>query len=108
MVYACNKKCSIFCLFMSIWGTIQLLLMGLFCNLNSVAFVEFLPLKENYNSLQEFRDDADRIYWEVALRCYVTAILYGFFAVISLVCIRLKKKQIDRKKGLHIHTKEQV
>ncbi|XP_034110658.1 ribonuclease kappa [Drosophila nasuta] len=98
----CNKKCSIFCLFISIWGLIQLLVMGVCCSFNALAFVTHLPLAENYDNLQEFRSDSDRLYKDVALRFYATAALYGVFATLSLLCIRMKKRQMIREKNAEI------
>ncbi|KAH8355162.1 hypothetical protein KR093_007259, partial [Drosophila rubida] len=83
-----NKKCSIFCLCISIWGTIQLLVMGVCLSLNALAFVDHLKLDETYDSVEDFRSDSDSVYQEVAVRFYATAALYGVFAMVSLICIR--------------------
>lgn len=108
MVYACNKKCSIFCLVISIWGIIQLILMGIFYNLNAVSFLDLVPLKTKYNSLDEFRNEADDLYKDLAVRCYVSAIVYGLFVVISLLCLQIKNNQIANAVKKKMYAKEQV
>lgn len=82
--------------------------MGILFNVNTISFLEYVPLKTSYDSLKEFRKDADDLYQILAVRCYVSAIIYGFFAVISLVCIRIKNKQIEGAANKKRYTKELV
>ncbi|XP_034475974.1 ribonuclease kappa [Drosophila innubila] len=108
MVFICNKKCSLFCLFISVWGTIQLLLMGVFFSTHSLAFIPYIPVKDSYDSLDEFREDADVAFNEVAYRCYASAVLYGLFAILSLICIRLKKIQMINRQNRAIRFQSAV
>ncbi|XP_017958695.1 ribonuclease kappa [Drosophila navojoa] len=94
----CGKKCSLFCLFLSIWGTIQLLLMGMSYSLNSMGMFQTLPLKETYKSLQQFRTECDRLNRTLALRCYVSAILYALFAFCSYICFCTRKRRANMQK----------
>lgn len=97
MVYSCNRKCSVFCLFMSIWGIIQCLLMGAFYQVKSLGLVEYLPLKDHYKTLDEFQQEADGLFQKAAIRCYVSGIVYGFFVVLCLVCIRSQNRKMEIK-----------
>lgn len=82
--------------------------MGIFYNMNAIAFLEFLPLKSNYNSLDEFRNEADVLYKGLAVRCFVSAIVYGLFVVISLVCIQMKNNQIANAMKSKMYANGQV
>ncbi|EDW61105.1 ribonuclease kappa-B [Drosophila virilis] len=108
MPCVCGKKCSLLCLFISIWATFQMLLMGMSYSMHSLAFLHSLPLKEHYNSLKEFRTEADNAFRELAIRCYVTAVLYGCFAFISYICLRLRNKQLAATKDAKVHRKRKV
>ncbi|KAH8300255.1 hypothetical protein KR044_012211 [Drosophila immigrans] len=108
MNWVCNIKFAIFCLIISIWGTIQLVVMGVCLSMNALAFVHSLPLDDSFDSLEEFRIESDRVYKEAALRFYVTAALYGVFAVMSLICIRLKKNQNIKLRNEAIRRSHQV
>ncbi|EDW01253.1 GH20554 [Drosophila grimshawi] len=106
MACICGKKCSLFCLVISIWATIQMLLMGIAYTTNSLTFIHSLPLAEHYGSLEEYRSEADRLYGMLALRCYVTAFLYGCIALISYVCLGLRKRkqksEMNEDRKMHI------
>ncbi|XP_023167250.2 ribonuclease kappa [Drosophila hydei] len=97
----CGKKCTLFCLLISIWGAIQLVLMGMSYSLNSLSLIDTLPLKEHYTSLKEFRTDADRLFGDLAIRCYIAAILYALFAIASYLCYCRKKRQQKAKEQPH-------
>lgn len=71
--------------------------MGIFYQVKSLGLVEYLPLKEHYKTLDEFQKDADGLFQKAAIRCYVSAIVYGFFVVVCLVCIRSKNRKIEIK-----------
>lgn len=82
--------------------------MGIFYNLNAVSFLDLVPLKTKYNSLDEFRNEADDLYKDLAVRCYVSAIVYGLFVVISLLCLQIKNNQIANAVKKKMYAKEQV
>ncbi|XP_044778474.1 ribonuclease kappa isoform X2 [Drosophila simulans] len=58
----CGPKLSLCGLIISVWGIVQLVLMGLFFYINSVALIEDLPLEEEYHSLEDFYAAANRAY----------------------------------------------
>ncbi|XP_070134633.1 ribonuclease kappa isoform X2 [Drosophila bipectinata] len=58
----CGPKLSLCGLIISVWGIVQLVLMGLFFYINSVALIEDLPLEEEYHTLEEFYTAANRAY----------------------------------------------
>ncbi|XP_037952430.1 ribonuclease kappa-like [Teleopsis dalmanni] len=63
----CGPKLSLCGLIISVWGIIQLVLMGLFFYIHSVALIEDLPLEEEYKTLEEFYDAANTAYSQVSL-----------------------------------------
>ncbi|ODN02203.1 Ribonuclease kappa [Orchesella cincta] len=82
----CGPKLSLCCLLLSIWGVIQLALMGVFFYIKSVALVEDLPLEEEYKPTEEdmknFYGDVDRAYSQNAFNCWIAACLYvGTFLI---------------------------
>lgn len=71
--------------------------MGIFYQVKSLALMEYLPLQEHYKTLDEFQKDADGLFKKAAIRCYVSAIVYGFFVVLCLLCIRSKNRKMQIK-----------
>ncbi|XP_064543457.1 ribonuclease kappa [Drosophila montana] len=108
MPCVCGKKCSLLCLFISIWAIFQLLLMGMSYSMHSLAFLKSLPLKDHYNSLKEFRTEADRAFGELAIRCYVTAVLYACFAFISYICFCLRNRRLAATRNPNQHHKRKA
>ncbi|XP_017149296.1 ribonuclease kappa [Drosophila miranda] len=92
----CGPKCSFFCLFISAWAVIQLTLMGIFFLLNSMALIDDLPLTPIFHSLEDFRAHADVTYQVVAIRCFVTALLYLCFGILSICCIKRNRAKERR------------
>jgi len=78
----CGPKLSLCCLLLSMWGIIQLSIMGILFYSRSVALVEDLPLKEEggedggYKNINEFFQDVDRGYSQNAYNCWIAACLY--------------------------------
>jgi len=79
----CGPKLSLCCLLLSVWGIIQLALMGIFFYIKSVALIEDLPLKEHHSSPGEFFADVDRAYSQNAYNCWIAACLYVLTLLIS-------------------------
>ncbi|EDW73770.1 uncharacterized protein Dwil_GK19636 [Drosophila willistoni] len=93
----CGKKTAIFFLLISIWGTIQLSLMGIFYAMKSVALIEDIPVDENYSSLEDFQKDSDEAFQAVAVRCFVTAVIYLCTAIICFICLRRNRANERRQ-----------
>ncbi|TRY63564.1 hypothetical protein TCAL_09689 [Tigriopus californicus] len=72
----CGPKLSLCGVILSAWGIIQLALMGVFFWTNSVAFIEDIPLKEEYESKDELINDLEQGYQQNALNCWIAALLY--------------------------------
>ncbi|GAB1865370.1 Ribonuclease kappa [Camponotus japonicus] len=73
----CGPKYALCGLILSVWGIFQLLLMGVFFYVRSVALVEDLPLGEkNFTSLENFYDVVDRGYTQNAYNCWIAACIY--------------------------------
>ncbi|XP_029162849.1 ribonuclease kappa [Nylanderia fulva] len=73
----CGPKYALCGLVLSVWGIFQLLLMGVFFYVRSVALVEDLPLGEKkFTSLQNFYDEVDRGYTQNAYNCWIAACIY--------------------------------
>ncbi|KAI4468472.1 zinc finger c2h2 superfamily [Holotrichia oblita] len=62
----CGPKLSLCGLILSVWGILQLTLMGVFYYIRSVALAEDVPgLEEHFESLEEFYAAADAGYTQV-------------------------------------------
>ncbi|XP_072762557.1 ribonuclease kappa [Anoplolepis gracilipes] len=73
----CGPKYALCGLVLSVWGIFQLLLMGVFFYVRSVALVEDLPLGEKqFTSLENFYDVVDRGYTQNAYNCWIAACIY--------------------------------
>ncbi|EFN66494.1 Ribonuclease kappa [Camponotus floridanus] len=73
----CGPKYALCGLILSVWGIFQLLLMGVFFYVRSVALVEDLPLGEgNFTTLENFYDVVDRGYTQNAYNCWIAACIY--------------------------------
>ncbi|KYN37494.1 Ribonuclease kappa [Trachymyrmex septentrionalis] len=75
----CGPKYALCGLVLSVWGIVQLVFMGVFFYIRSVALVEDLPLeelKENLTSTGEFYKVVDRGYTQNAYNCWIAACIY--------------------------------
>lgn len=57
--------------------------MGVFYYMHSVALIEDLPLKEHYETADEFYADADKAYSQNAFNCWIAALIYVATLVVS-------------------------
>ncbi|KAK4885490.1 hypothetical protein RN001_001761 [Aquatica leii] len=72
----CGPKLSLCGLILSVWGIIQLSLMGIFYYFRSVALFEDIPgLPEKVKSLEDFYMAADKGYTQNAYNCWIAAFL---------------------------------
>ena len=72
----CRPKLSLCGVVLSIWGIIQLSIMGVFFYINSVALIEDINLEERYESMDRLRTDMDKGYHQNAINCWIAALLY--------------------------------
>ncbi|XP_053991279.1 ribonuclease kappa-B [Hylaeus volcanicus] len=72
----CGPKYALCGLILSVWGIFQLLLMGIFFYVKSVALVEDLPLGGSFTDVKEFYAEADRGYTQNAYNCWIAACIY--------------------------------
>ena len=76
----CGPKLSLCGLILSVWGIIQLSLMGVFYYIGSVALFEDIPgletEEEKLHSLDEFYKKAEEGYVQNAYNCWIAACLY--------------------------------
>jgi len=80
----CGPKLSLCGLILSVWGIIQLTLMGVFYYIHSVALIEDLPLGEkHFATPKEFYAAADAAYGQNALNCWIAACIYVLTLVVS-------------------------
>ena len=79
----CGPKLSLCGLILSVWGIIQLTLMGVFYYIRSVALLEDLPLEENPPSIEHFISEVERGYNQNAMNCWIAALLYVVTLVVS-------------------------
>lgn len=79
----CGPKLSLCGLILSVWGIIQLALMGIFYYTHSVALIEDLPLEHHYDDPKKFFAEADKAYSQNALNCWIAACIYVVTLVVS-------------------------
>nr|ABD98738.1 putative ribonuclease [Graphocephala atropunctata] len=81
----CGPKLSLCGLIISVWGIIQLVFMGIFYHVKSVALAEDLPgiHERTFNSIDEFYSEADKGYSLNAMNCWIAACLYLFTLIVS-------------------------
>ncbi|XP_020282279.1 ribonuclease kappa [Pseudomyrmex gracilis] len=73
----CGPKYALCGLVLSVWGIFQLLLMGVFFYVRSVALVEDLPLEgKNITNINTFYDLVERGYTQNAYNCWIAACIY--------------------------------
>ncbi|GBP23276.1 Ribonuclease kappa-B [Eumeta japonica] len=68
----CGPKLSLCCLVLSVWGIVQLTLMGVFYYIEAVALLEDIPLDESHNettvfNIEEFKRMAQLGYSQVGI-----------------------------------------
>lgn len=93
---SCTRKCSLFCLFMSSWGFLMLIVLGACFSVKSLVLIHDLPLGHSFSGPEDFKGNADVAYSVVALRCFVTAIVYLVFVVISAIVFHKDNKRRKR------------
>ncbi|XP_072942666.1 ribonuclease kappa [Epargyreus clarus] len=84
----CGPKLSLCGFVLSIWGIIQLTLMGVFYYIRAVALLEDLPLEEgghhnDKSPIDNFIADVEAGYTRNAYNCWIAALLYVITLVIS-------------------------
>ncbi|XP_041985029.1 ribonuclease kappa-like [Aricia agestis] len=79
----CGPKLSLCGLVLSVWGIIQLTLMGVFYQIKAVALLEDLPLGEAHNSIEDFVAEVELGYSTNAQNCWIAALLYVITLLVS-------------------------
>ncbi|XP_034172584.1 ribonuclease kappa [Osmia lignaria lignaria] len=79
----CGPKYALCGLILSVWGIFQLLLMGIFFYVKSVALIEDLPLEDKFVTATDFYAAADRGYKQNAYNCWIAACIYVFTLLFS-------------------------
>ncbi|CAG5029350.1 unnamed protein product [Parnassius mnemosyne] len=81
----CGPKLSLCGLILSVWGIIQLTLMGVFYYIEAVALLEDLPLEEEggHHTIEGFIHKVEVGYSQNAYNCWIAALLYVITLVIS-------------------------
>ncbi|XP_055537721.1 ribonuclease kappa-B-like [Wyeomyia smithii] len=75
----CGTKLSVLGMVISVWGILQLCLLGFMYQNRAVALVEDFPksmLDKVYNSSGEFYAEADQKFDDYAFQCWIAAGLY--------------------------------
>ncbi|XP_044252533.1 ribonuclease kappa-B-like [Tribolium madens] len=81
----CGTKLSLCCAVLSVWGIVQLGLMGVFFYIHSLAFVEDLPVGfGEKDTIEGFYDKVDTAYTQVAYNVWIAAGLYAIVLAISV------------------------
>ncbi|KAH3891196.1 hypothetical protein DPMN_015286 [Dreissena polymorpha] len=89
----CGPKLSICCTLLSIWGIIQLALLGIFFQIHSPALFEDIPLKEEdweeHNFSMSFVHEQ---YEKTAINCFIGAGIYVAFFIFSYCQFRMNSR----------------
>ena len=81
----CGPKLSLCGLILSVWGIIQLTLMGVFYYIRAVALLEDLPLESEsgHHTIEDFIATVETGYTQNAYNCWIAALLYVITLVVS-------------------------
>ncbi|XP_043237358.1 ribonuclease kappa-B-like isoform X1 [Amphibalanus amphitrite] len=88
----CGPKCSLCGLIVSVWGIIQLSIMGGLFMWNSIGLIEDLGLEEHYDTTEELYKAADDAYSSIAYNCWIAAAIYLVTLVISMQQFHVNKQ----------------
>ncbi|XP_018325196.1 ribonuclease kappa-B [Agrilus planipennis] len=74
----CGPKLSLCGILLSIWGIVQLGIMGVLYHFHAVAFAEDLPgdHEAEVTNLEEFYSEVEKGYTQNAQNCWIAACLY--------------------------------
>ncbi|KAL5286366.1 RNASEK family protein [Megaselia abdita] len=93
----CGPKCSICGMLISVWGVIQLLLMGGFYYNKSVNLVGDLVIG-TYTTPQQFYAMADAAYDQAAYNCWIAAAIYLLLLAMSVWQLKVNQKLKEEAK----------
>ncbi|KPJ03316.1 Ribonuclease kappa [Papilio xuthus] len=88
----CGPKLSLCGLILSVWGIIQLTLMGVFYYIEAVALLEDLPLEEEsgHHTVDAFIHAVEVGYQRNSYNCWIAALLYILMGILyKIECITL-------------------
>lgn len=89
----CGPKCSMCCLVLSVWGIIQLLLMGIFLRIKAPAFVEDLPIvEEDWEHEGLSAEYIDRLFEQLSTNCFIASGMYVATLVLSVVMWKVNQR----------------
>lgn len=73
-------------------------LMGVFLYFHSIAFLEDLPLSNDYvfDSVAEFYAATDRYYTQNAHNCWIAAAMYGVTLVLSIWQYNVNNRAVNK------------
>jgi len=80
----CGPKMSLCGMIVSVWGIIQLSIMGGLFMWKSVGLIEDLGLEEHYDTTEELYEAADHAYTNIAFNCWIAAAIYLVTMVVSV------------------------
>jgi ribonuclease kappa len=99
----CGPTCSLCGIILSVWGVIQLGLMGVFFYIHSFAFADDigveLKMPEVKNAttakkaIDQFNDDVDRVYSQSAYNCWIAAAIYLVLLLFSVQQFRANMRK---------------
>jgi len=72
----CGPKLSFCCTIISVWGIVQLLLMGIFYFVEAAPLLEDLEFNSNTTDDEVFRYNLKNAYSQRAYNCWIAAFLY--------------------------------
>ncbi|XP_044735393.1 ribonuclease kappa-B-like [Chrysoperla carnea] len=89
----CGPKLSLCGILLSIWGVIQLSLMGLFYHMKCIAFVDDLDLDHSgFESVAELYEKADTAYETCAHTCFYATGIYSLILLFSIYQYYLNRR----------------
>jgi ribonuclease kappa len=79
----CGPKLSLCCTVISVWGVIQLFLLGIFFFIEAAPLLEDIEFEKNATDINVFNANMKEAYHQRAYNCWIAAILYVALLVFS-------------------------
>ncbi|XP_028043117.1 ribonuclease kappa-like [Bombyx mandarina] len=102
MVFSYN--CANCCMIISVWGTIQLIIMGTLYKKEMLTLLDDVEAEE-YRNYEDFIKKTHENYQKVARNCWIAASIYFVVFIISYICVK-KTKKIKIKTALELEDDE--
>ncbi|XP_013162715.1 PREDICTED: ribonuclease kappa-like [Papilio xuthus] len=93
-------NCGLCCMLISVWGVVQLILMGILYKIECITLLEDVEAEE-YVDYDDFIKKTQENYSMVGLNCLIAAGIYVVMILLSWLCMHQaqRKELMQRKKS---------